>query len=59
MNTEMGNPRIRWQETVLELLHIEILQHPILELEKELVKEVREEVRNLQNKNPHSQNDNI
>jgi len=59
MNTEMGNPRIRWQETVLELLNIEILQHPILELEKELVKEVGEEVRNLQNKNPHSQNDNI
>jgi hypothetical protein len=24
MNTEMGNPRIRWQETVLELMNIEM-----------------------------------
>jgi hypothetical protein len=36
-----------------------LLQHPILVLEKELVKEVGKELRHLQKNNPCSQNDNI
>jgi hypothetical protein len=61
MNTEIGNTRIRWQEAVLELINIEMgfCSIQFLSWKKAVVKEAGKELRNLQNKNPYNQNDNI